>query len=270
MIEIGLGWSPDPAEGNAADLLLDLGDMGASANTDLRYLSPPRMNQGSNGSCVFQTAAGLIYAAHKKQGVAAPELISRMMLWWLCRKERGLEDFNVGAWLRQAFRVAKSQGFCRERHMPHSRTVYDDVPPKIAEHFARDQNVKNAGRPVGGKPRPPVEYRRILAPKGPGLVLALRATLASHSQVGGGWDVPERFTKGRFDPAEPYTMKASEQKKGGHAMRFVASLDNGFLVENSWGPGWGDDGRFVMSNEEAGKTRDPWTVISAPYFSDGA
>jgi hypothetical protein len=238
--------------------------MGASLNTDLRYLSPPRMDQGSNGSCVLQTVAGLIYAAHRREGSSNPELLSRMQLWWLCRKERGLQDWNVGCWLRQALRIASKEGFCRERHMPHSRSTYNLRPPKNSERMARDQAAKHAVK-LGRKP---VEYRRIKAAKGPELVLALRAAMANHQQVGGGWDVPERFLKGRFDPAEPYTMKASEQRAGGHAMRIVASVDGGFVLDNSWGTGWGDDGRFFMSDKEAGKMRDPWTVLSAPYFSD--
>lgn len=259
-----MGWEPDPIDGNALDWKLELGDMVADvADTDLRRFSPPVTNQGRNGSCVAHVVAGLIYATQARLGARPVELPSIAALWWLMRKERGLERFNVGGWLRQALRLARTHGFCRARHMPVSTPLLTPVSPKV-ERFCIDQARAHAEK-LG---RDPVEYRRIRADKGEDQVQAFRLALWAGFQIGAGWDVSERFTKARFDPTEPYTRGPGEEVLGGHAMRVVASVPGGFRVTSSWSKSWADGGSFIMSNEEAGRGRDPWVVVTAPTYSD--
>ena len=256
-----LGWMPDPTYDNVRDWKYVPASVMVD-NVDLNYLSPPILDQGSNGSCVWQAIAGLVYAEHKKQGHSGP-LLSRMRGWWQARKEQGLDEYNVGCWLRQSFGILNRTGYCAESHFPHTQHVYDQQPPKDADRMAIDQSAKYSKR-AGRKP---VEYQRLVCPKGPDRVLLFREALAAGYQIAFGIDVDETFVSNDFDHSKPYNLDASPIR-GGHAMRIVASRSDGFLVANSWGENWGDNGHFLMGHALAGQARDPWIVVTAPYYSE--
>lgn len=48
---------------------------------------------------------------------------------------------------------------------------------------------------------------------------------------------------------------------GGHAMTVVGYNAEGFIVRNSWGAGWNDDGHCVWPYADFGKHWEIWTAI---------
>jgi hypothetical protein len=75
-----------------------------------------------------------------------------------------------------------------------------------------------------------------------------RTWLAQHGPIVVGLDVDATFdqaatTGGKLDVFEPDTAR------GGHAVAVVGYTSDRFIIRNSWGTGWGDEG-FAYASEE--------------------
>jgi hypothetical protein len=65
--------------------------------------------------------------------------------------------------------------------------------------------------------------------------LALRGPILTALNVDATWDNADA-TNGKLDQYQPDTVR------GGHAVAFVGYTPDRFIVRNSWGTGWGDQG----------------------------
>lgn len=52
-----------------------------------------------------------------------------------------------------------------------------------------------------------------------------------------------------------------EEQSGGHAMAVVGYTTKGFLIRNSWGDDWGDDGHCVYPYDDFGAHWEIWTAV---------
>jgi len=52
-------------------------------------------------------------------------------------------------------------------------------------------------------------------------------------------------------------------RQGGHAMTVVGYDKDGFIIRNSWGPGWGQGGNCVYPYTEWGHHWEIWTTVDA-------
>lgn len=52
-----------------------------------------------------------------------------------------------------------------------------------------------------------------------------------------------------------------QERKGGHAMTVVGYDKKGFIIRNSWGRRWGDDGHCVYPYEDFGAHWEIWTTV---------
>lgn len=225
-------------------------------SVELARLLPPVRDQESDESCVPQAVATLVWAAHVRAGVPSPELLSPKALWWLCRHETGSDRWNNGASLRCAFRLANRLGFCRYRHWPDERD-YTRRPDVAAQRMCIDQ------RDTGAR----VDYRR-LTETGPALLHAMRCAIHAGLPVAFGVQVNDAFRRGDFHPAHALEPPAPGEPTVGHALVAYGHHDDDFLVRNSWGPRWGDGGSCWLSSAYMVTAGDPWTVVTAPDYSD--
>lgn len=258
----GLGWFPDAQDDR--DHILAAGHLLDRATTpwvaDCSHLLPPVLDQGGENSCVAQAVATLLFAAHTRSsqpGIA--ELLSRKALWWLCRHERGLQDWNVGTYMRTAFRLLNSLGFCRERHWLHSQP-HDKRPAVNAQRLSIDQRDRGTGRVI---------YERLNG-DGPALLEGIKRAVAAGLPVVIGVDVSDTFARGDFDADASVGPPRDSDVVGGHALVVCGYDGDSFRVRNSWGEDWADGGMAWLRDDYAATGRDCWTVAAAPPYSDEA
>jgi hypothetical protein len=261
------GWQPDPAEDNRLDLPAAqyLAASPPTTGFNLEHLLPPVQDQGGGSSCVLFSFAQVLHAAHVRQGIKEPELCSIQHGWWLCRFEAGTHQHNTGTYTRRAVRLSNERGVCRARHMPYDPGAYAKPPPVMADRMAADQKATWAEK-LG---RSPFECRR-LPPKSVMRAQQTRESCAAGLPVIAGFDISERFRRGELDFSQPIMPpEAGEPMAGGHAMVVYGYDERGnLLVRNSWGTDWGLSGNCIISPQWLNMARDPWTIVSAPYYSD--
>lgn len=196
-------------------------------------------DQGSTGSCVGWATADSVLRWHF---VKAGQLSTKQMLSprfiWMAAKET--DEFNTrpstfiesdGTSLKAALDIARHYGCVEDRILPFgSGKLYPDEAATfyaIASQF-RISSYVNLGRSLPN-------WRRWLATKGP----ILTRLVCDNTWMNA------RSTNGRLDVYDAMSMQ------GGHAVALVGYDQNQFIVRNSWGTGWGDNGFAYASNAYA-------------------
>ena len=55
--------------------------------------------------------------------------------------------------------------------------------------------------------------------------------------------------------------RTGDKRQGGHAMTVVGYNEEGFIIRNSWGPYWGNDGYCTYTYADWGSHWEIWTTI---------
>jgi C1A family cysteine protease len=202
------------------------------AGVDLRAAWWTINDQENTGSCVgWATADGVVrWHMHEAGKLKAAEKLSPRHVWMASKETdsiRGMpETFleEAGTMLKAAMKVAHKYGVAKETDLPFhlATTMYtgdeNTFYAKAAKHrIASFTNLK----------RNLTDWKTWLAQNGPILV---------------GLDVDESWDDagahgGKIDVFKPDTVR------GGHAVALVGYRSDGrFIVRNSWGTGWGDQG----------------------------
>jgi hypothetical protein len=206
------------------------------------------LDQGQEGACTgFGLSAMINYVQFRREldsadedDRAAPPPVSPRMLYHLARiyDEWPGEDYE-GSSCRGAMKGWFHHGICGDAFWPYRRAgkvVF--VPPK--DGWTADA----ARRPLGA-------YYRIVHDAIADLQAAIVEVGAIYvsSCVHEGWQSPGRAGKRRSAKAAASlkglpTIEWSPEVKadGGHAFALVGYDDEGFVVQNSWGPDWGYHG----------------------------
>lgn len=253
-IPTSFGYSPDPPKkaGEKPDRefsseLLPLLNLSASEASDFREHCTDT-NQRSLPACVGNATADGMEVLSSLQGNPKVEL-SRMFIWTLARNMMDMDNdgegdinINSGTYVRLAFDVLVKFGICLEEYWPYDMTKWNRLPSFKAMR-------KATGRKLKG-------YYRITETGNARVERLIQALRAEHPIVfGTSIDAPFQSNKG-----EIISIPKGEII-GGHAMLVVGyDLAKGFIVKNSWGPGWGDGGFGYFSPEYMGwrDTRDVW------------
>ena len=53
----------------------------------------------------------------------------------------------------------------------------------------------------------------------------------------------------------------SERLQGYHAIAIVGYTENGFIIRNSWGTGFGDNGYTLIDYSDFSKLLEAWSVV---------
>ena len=227
--------------------------VGLPERVDLRADCPAVYDQGALGSCTAQAVAGAYELDRKRQGLdrLTP---STLFIYFEERVLEGTVDHDSGATLRDGMRTLDRIGTCAEPDWPYVVERFRERPPArcyvdAARHRA-------------------VAYRRV-----PQETSAIRACLAAGRPVVFGFSVFESFESVAVERTGVVPMPGPDERRlGGHAVVAVGYDPDAFLVRNSWGSGWGDDGYCTMPVEyvtDPGLTADLWTLeaVTAPPAS---
>ena len=215
------------------------------------------LDQGSEGACTgFGLAAVVNYLLFVRD-VPGPEgearRVSPAMLYQLARMydEWPGEDYE-GSSCRGALKGWQRHGVCRESLWPyvldakgrrlHATPLEDPTQPDDPE---RNWDVDALACTLGVYYR--VDMRSVVD-----MQAAIRQNGAIYvaATVHEGWAVPTRKTlRGHADLVR---IKAVPRPKetGGHAFALVGYNQSGFVVQNSWGVGWGSHGFALLPYED--------------------
>jgi hypothetical protein len=210
---------------------------------DNRALVPEILNQGTEGACTgFALAAVINYLLHQRK---LKRLISPRMLYELARRydEWPGEDY-AGSSARGAMKGWERHGVC-------SRKLW---PDKLhgPSHF--DQQRADAATLTPGGAYYRVDFRQVRHVHAAlGEVGIVYATLMVHA----GWQEPGPNTVtlkpgrgGKTPKAALPVIQRKGEADGGHAVAIVGYNAQGFIVQNSWGPAWGDEGFALLPYED--------------------
>lgn len=209
------------------------------------------------GSCVGNACADAVEIINAVEGRPRVEL-SRLFVYALARHLMdddgdGRNDLNLdeGTFIRIGMDILSRFGICTEAMWPYDLKKLFVAP-----------SLKSMRQAAGHRIH---DYYRIGA-TGDDRLAEIVYALRQRQVVVFGTKVSQDFTKLNHEgPVGPPTGMT----KGGHAMIIVGySAGTGFLIKNSWGKTWGDDG-FAFLTEEYIKwerTRDIWVPMRGVTF----
>ncbi|MDP9975264.1 putative chitinase/putative alpha/beta hydrolase family esterase [Variovorax paradoxus] len=180
----------------------------------------PILNQGSEGACTgFGLATVANYLLQRRRVVPDSVPVSPRMLYDLARRydEWPGENYS-GSSARGAMKGWHKHGICSEELYPYQ-------PGKVDRRGMTEQRVADGmRRPLGAYFR--VNHKDLVAMHA---AIAEVGVLYATATVHEGWN--SAGTDGLIVQSEVIT--------GGHAFAIVAYDDQGFWLQNSWGPTWG-------------------------------
>lgn len=215
-------------------------------SVDLRPGCPPVYDQGELGSCTANAIAAAYEYEMKLQGL--PDFMpSRLFLYYNERVIEGDVDQDNGAQIRDGIKTLAKQGICEELHWPYDIEKFADRPADTCYQEA----LENKALVYQGLARSP---------------RMLKACLAANRPFVFGLSVYESFESEAVAKTGVVPLpQPGESCVGGHAVLCVGYDDakDAFLVRNSWGPGWGEQGYFWLPYEYVigkGLASDFWTL----------
>lgn len=216
-------------------------------SVDLRTQCPPVYDQGQLGSCTANAIGAAIQFDQLKQG-ATSCVPSRLFIYYNERVMEHTVNSDSGAQIRDGIKSVAKLGACRELPTwPYDITKFAQQPPPPAYEEGLLNQV--------------LQYQRLTH-----IVNQMKGCLASGYPFVFGFTVYESFESDDVAKTGVLQMPGSkEQVVGGHAVLAVGYSDASqrFIVRNSWGPDWGQQGYFTMpyaylSNSDLAD--DFWTI----------
>lgn len=256
--QVGVQETKDPAKLPSS---VDLTSEGFSSIED----------QGALGSCTANAAAGIIeYFQRRSFGKHVDA--SRLFIYKATRALMGVTG-DTGAFLRTTMQSLVLFGAPPEEYWPYDIEAFEEEPSAFHYSFAQDYQA--------------IQYYRLDPPRTPTdeLLNRIKTNLSAGLPAMFGFSVFSSYQQARDDGAIPYPQPG-DRKVGGHAV-VVAGFDDqkqirhakpgseatagAFLIRNSWGTAWGDDGYgwlpygYVLS----GLAVDWWSLITSEWVDTG-
>lgn len=200
---------------------------------DMRDHCPPIFNQGKLGSCTANAiCANYEFIFMKEHGLTKnnADIFSRLFVYWNERELENSTDKDSGASLRDGILSIHTNGVPLEQYWPYDISKFAEKPDEKA-YIAALKHVS-------------IKYARLDRD-----INQLKQCLAEGNPFVFGFAVYESFEC--EDIAKTGIMSVPTEKEkllGGHAVMAVGVDENKkcFIVQNSWGDTWGDNGFFYM------------------------
>ncbi len=192
------------------------------------------LDQGSEGACTgFGLAAAINMLNHRRQH--SYQVSARMLYEMAKRHDEWPGQRYAGSSCRGAIKGWYAMGVCRDKDWP-----YRPNPGELTIRRAKKARENTLGAYFRLQHKVS-HFHTALNEVGAVFVSAM---------VHGGWD-RSRIKDGIITP--------QEEILGGHAFAIIGYDDKGFLVQNSWGEKWGEDGVATWLYEDWQKNiRDAW------------
>ena len=196
-------------------------------------------NQGTEGACTGFGLAAVINLLNNRRGQGNFRASPRMLYEMAKKHDKWPGEDYAGSSCRGAIRGWKNMGVCSETLWRYQSNDPDSL---LTIERAREARHNTLG----------AYYR--LRPEISDYHTALNETGAIYvsARVHDGWSQPRG---GRDLP----TIKPAQTPSGGHAFAIVGYTADGFIVQNSWGPGWGKNGFALWLYEDwVENIKDGW------------
>lgn len=209
------------------------------------------LDQGTEGACTgFGLACVvnyLFWVRDRSAGASGPSgRVSARMLYELAKRYdewRG-EDYE-GSSCRGALKGWHKHGVCSEPLWPYA---LDANGKPVFERPHDGWEIDAARRPLGVyyriDKRSVVDVQAAIADIG-----AVFVSAGAHD----GWDVLTRSAPGAAPGRHadlPVVAAPKKTERGGHAFALVGYDERGFIVQNSWGTGWGASGFGILPYDD--------------------
>jgi len=227
------------------------------SRVDLRQYMTPVEDQSTVGSCTANAIAGAYeYLAQRAHGEAGD--ISRLFIYYNTRRAEGTVG-DGGSSISGSIQVLEEVGACTEETWPYVPEDFDTEPSPEAYEEAQNFLVDEA-REI------PIDLAAMKGCLAEGYPFAFGLILYdSFNQAGKGGRVPL-----------PSRNEQVRETHGAHAMLCVGYSDRNeaFIVRNSWGSDWGDQGYCYIPYDYMTNTDlcfDCWAIqqVSDLDFSAG-
>ena len=215
---------------------------------DHRNKLQPVRNQGNQGTCYAQSAACMKeWQENRDYGLdeyLSPQFFYNNRNYWNNNKKDGNdknEDYGMTG--RDVMRILKDAGICLESEYPYG-IVDENVSDMDIEliESAKKHRIKSYARvsTLEG-------LKRSLFENGPCLI-----AFPVYNYTDQMWN-----------------KKEGDSNLGGHAMTVVGYTEESFIIRNSWGLDWGDNGYSYYYFNDWGAHWEIWTTIdNKTIFTD--
>lgn len=214
---------------------------------DLRPGMPPVLDQGYEGSCVWNAMVSALMYVQKKNKT----LLSRQFGYFVTRAKEGTCTFDCGCIIRNAMWVARTLGVCHEETWPYLPANLYKMPSYKAFKEAKNHQA--------------IQYFRVDWTN----PAEVQGCLADGYPIVFGTSLYSSFETVDGSGLVPVPSPGTEKELGGHAMLLCGYRNKDgklqYLVRNSWGEGWGVGGYCWMPEEIIDSEElsdDFWTIRS--------
>lgn len=231
----------------AVEMVTDRTAQNVPPQVDLRPFCTRVEDQGKLGSCTANAVVGAVEVQRKKLNMD-PSDLSRLFVYYNTRRLKGTIDTDSGATTPEAIAAFVAYGAPRADLWPYDLDRWKDEPPKeVYEDAARNDALQYACISKGAG------VLGALAAGFP-VVLGIDLPLLTYQIAG--------FT-GAFPPLSDAAWNTPYV--GGHAMLIVGYdlLRKHYVVRNSFGPRWGQDGYALMPFDlvdRGSQDNDLWVI----------
>jgi len=213
---------------------------------DLRGLCSPVEDQGHVGSCAANAVVGALEYHQRLSGQSVTDL-SRLYVYYNARKIGGTTQTDSGTFIHHVMASVLAFGACPERMWPYQQAMWPTEPIKACYQGAEQFGA--------------ISYART------GVGLGSKAAVANGLPVVFGTSLPhDMLMIEARDTGQIASPRGGwPEPSGGHAMLIVGYDDarGAWLVRNSWGPFWGDQGHLWIAYDVMERYSHPsafWTI----------
>lgn len=217
---------------------------------DLRNKCPPVYEQGQLGSCTANAIAGAYQFDEMKQSEENQFAPSRLFIYYNERNMEGNASTDSGAQIKDGIKSINTIGVCSETMWPYDISKFADQPTPDCYAEAKQYHS--------------IQYKKIEQD-----LNQLKQCLLGGVPFVFGIAVYESFETDTVTQTGnvPMPNVAAEKQLGRHALMCVGfdTDKEVFIVRNSWGTTWGDQGYCYMpfdylADTELDLASDFWTI----------